>query len=378
MRRQQLLLALAAAVFAMPPAPVNAAGPDKPVRHRMQDSQPARAKQRANKKPQKRPPVAARSKMVPKARAQTQTQTLPKVVIQADPRPAPAPITDTESYLTKAGDYDFLIHHGGLPRTYRLHVPASYESTAPAPLLVALHGPGRHANLQEANDGTYGLVGKSEREGFIVVFPHASGKAGPGRTWNTAPAEAASGVDDVGFIGRVVLNVFRQVSIDRSRIYATGVSSGGAMAYRLACEMPEVFRAVAPVAAADGTAGCAPAKPVSVLHIHARDDSNAPFGGVADLAPSGKSRPADTTSVPQSVARWAQLDGCAATPRRILDKDGAYCEAYSWCRARSEVQLCVTDSGGHSWPGGRAPQGEPSPSVAISATEMMWDFFSRH
>lgn len=85
----------------------------------------------------------------------------------------------------------------------------------------------------------------------------------------------------------------------------------------------------------------------------------------------------DFTSVPATVSTWAGLDGCPARPRRVLDRPDAYCERYSPCRGGSEVQLCVTATGGHSWPGGNKRRGEPA-SRAISATDLMWDFFSRH
>ena len=369
MKRHLLLtLAMVAAGLAAPAA--NAAAKEDPVRSRAQERKKPAAQQRSPKGA-KKPPQAVKPKAAPKPSAKA----LPKAApVTAGPRIS----TDTESAVTRPGDYAFSIQHGGMARLYRVHVPASYEPAVPAPLLVALHGTGRNMDLQ-ANDGYFGLIGKSERERFVVVFPNAAGT--PGETnavWNAGSSATPPGVDDVGFIRQVVTNVFLQMSIDRSRIYATGISSGGAMVYRLACEMPGIFRAVAPVAAADNTADCIPAKPVSVLHIHARNDVNAPFGGGAGPAASAKTGSSDAASVPHTVAKWAKLNGCVATPRRILDKDGAWCEAYSYCRGQSEVQLCVTESGGHSWPGGKAPRGEAAPSVALSATDTMWDFFNRH
>lgn len=90
---------------------------------------------------------------------------------------------------------------------------------------------------------------------------------------------------------------------------------------------------------------------------------------------AGAVRPdaADKPSVTDTASKWAQLDGCAAQPRHILDKDGAYCEAWSYCRDKAEVQLCVTETGGHSWPGSKNARA----SQALSATDLMWDFFSR-
>ena len=295
---------------------------------------------------------------------------------------APPVSTDTETRITRAGDHRFSIQQGGLTRTYRVHVPPGYNMAVPAPLVVVLHA-GRIGTDLRAGDADYGLAAKSDREGFIAVFPAAFGPAGNSKStsWNAGGCCGAArdqNVDDVGFIRQVVTNVFRQMSIDRERIFAAGMSDGGMMGYRLACEMPQVFRAIASVAGTDNTLTCEPASPVSVLHIHAKDDPQVLFTGGASTEAAARPGAMALASVPDTVAKWAQRDGCAAQPRHILDKAGAYCEAYSWCRGRAEVQLCVTDTGGHSWPGVKKRAGMPASSQAISATDSIWTFFSRH
>ncbi|MDN8872721.1 prolyl oligopeptidase family serine peptidase, partial [Staphylococcus aureus] len=65
------------------------------------------------------------------------------------------------------------------------------------------------------------------------------------------------------------------------RVYATGMSNGGMMAYRLACEASDIFKAIAAVAGTDNTLSCTPAKPISILHIHAKDDDHVLFAGGA-------------------------------------------------------------------------------------------------
>lgn len=294
----------------------------------------------------KKPAPKKKAQKKPPAKKETQPATRKPQAAQVPARPpqaaAPRLGTDTESSIVKPGDHGFSIQHGGVARSYRIHVPPGYNVSSPAPLLVALHGGGPQGDLQ-ANEAYYGLNAKSDREGFVLVFPHGLGR----------------NQDDVGFIRQVVNNVFRQMSIQRGRIFAAGLSDGGMMAYRLACELPELFKAVASVGGTDSNPGCAPGSAVSVLHIHARDDAQVPFAGA-----------------PETAAKWAQLNGCTARPRRILEKGGAYCEAYSYCRGQAEVQLCATETGGHSWPGGRTAR-IGGASQAISATDLIWDFFSR-
>lgn len=285
------------------------------------------------------------------------------------------------SSITRPGDHEFTIEHGGLTRMVRVHVPATYQPTTPAPLLVALHGGGGSMDYQ-ADDARYGLISLSERHGIVVVFPNGFSKRSSGKfaTWNAGlccGGARDNEVDDVGFIRQTVERVTRQMNIDRQRIFATGMSNGAMMSYRLACEMPEVFKAIAAVAGTDNTRSCSPKQPVAVLHIHARNDSHVLFDGGAGPDASNPATVTDFVSVPDTVAKWARLNGCAAEPSRVLDKPGAYCEAYSPCKARAEVRLCVTETGGHSWPGGTKTRGSEPPSQAVSANELMWEFFDR-
>jgi len=295
-------------------------------------------------------------------------------------KPAPEANADTDAKITKPGDYTFTIQHDGLARMYQLHVPASVDPATPASLLFALHGGGGSMEYQ-ADDAHYGHITKSDREGFVVVFPNGFSKLASGKfaTWNAGNCCGGArdqNVDDVGFIRQIVANVTRQLNIDRNRIYATGMSNGGLMSYRLACEMSDVFKAIAPVAGTDNTRGCNPKHPVSILHIHASNDTHVLYTGGAGPKTRDKSLVTDFTSVADTVSKWVRLNGCTATPRRTLEKAGAYCEVYAPCQGKAEVQLCVTETGGHSWPGAQKTRGEPA-SQAISANDVMWEFFSR-
>ena len=151
------------------------------------------------------------------------------------------------------------------------------------------------------------------------------------------------------------------------------VQISGATSYRLACEMSDVFKAIASVAGTDNTKTCSPKTPISVLHIHARNDELELFDGGAGRK-SSKVTP--FVSVPNSIAKWVKFNGCSATPKRVFENTGAYCDAYSQCRGGVEVKLCVTETGGHSWPGGKKPRGDAPTSTALSATDVISEFFS--
>ncbi len=156
------------------------------------------------------------------------------------------------------------------------------------------------------------------------------------------------------------------------------MSNGGLMSYRLACEMADTFKAIAAVAGTDNTLSCTPSRPVSVLHIHARNDTHVLFdGGAGDDAFRDESKVTQFTSVPETVNRWLGHDRCSAAPQRVLSVPGAYCDRYAPCAGASAVQLCVTETGGHSWPGAdkSARRGKEPASQAIDANDVMWQFF---
>jgi polyhydroxybutyrate depolymerase len=278
--------------------------------------------------------------------------------------------------ISAPGDYRFSFVHDGLTREYVVHVPRSYSTRMLAPMLIALHGGGGDADYQ-ADDSKYGLISKSEQAGFIAVFPNGYSRRPSGilATWNAGGCCAAAvedKADDVGFIREVIARMERQASIDRHRIFATGMSNGAMMSWRLACELPEI-RAIAPVAGTDNTAVCRPTHPVAVIEFHALDDDHVLFNG--GYGPRSLAK-ANFTSVAATQAKWVRLDRAQPQATRVLSVPGAHCDLHRAKAGGAPVELCVTDSGGHSWPGGGTQQGRKQPSMAISANDLMWQFFS--
>jgi polyhydroxybutyrate depolymerase len=156
------------------------------------------------------------------------------------------------------------------------------------------------------------------------------------------------------------------------------MSNGAMMAYRLACEAADVFHGIMAVAGTDNTRQCHPAQPVPVLHIHARNDDRVLFNGGAGAKFRREELVADFVAVPVSIQKWVLLNHAASPPRRVLEVAGAYCELHAAQEGGAPVQLCVTESGGHSWPGGGKDRGGEAPSQAIRANDVMWDFFEKH
>ncbi len=274
-----------------------------------------------------------------------------------------------------AGDYTFSLQHQEQARQYMVHIPNHYNSQQPSPLVLSLHGGGGNMHYQ-ATEAYYHLISKSDQEGFIAVFPNGYSRLRSGKlaTWNAGICCGKArdvNSDDVGFIQKVVADIQTKANIDPKRVYANGMSNGGMMSYRLACELTDTFSAIAAVAGTDGTQQCNPSKPISILHIHALDDDRVLFNGGSGVKSQTH---ADFVSVPNTISKWVKLNACNPMPQRVLEVKGAYCDVYSGCNNQTQVKLCVTDTGGHAWPGGSKVRGGAG-SAAINANDIIWSFY---
>ena len=263
------------------------------------------------------------------------------------------------------------LRYDGADRTYRLFVPESL-ARGRAPVVVVLHG-GFGTGAGAVRQGDWDAT--AERHGFVEVAPD-----GLTRSWNAGsccgPAMRAD-VDDVGFVLAVLDDVRTQLAIDRKRVFATGISNGGMMAYRLGCEASNRFVAIAPVAATVVADPCAPDEAVSLLHIHGLADRNVPFDGGLPT----KSFQVDPPSYPPvraGVESFVHVDGCGADPR-VARNEVVTTERWRGCDDGTAVTLITIADGGHSWPGGMQMAAilDP-PSDALDATATIWRFFAAH
>ncbi len=236
---------------------------------------------------------------------------------------------------------------GGVDRTYRLYIP---KGLAPAAsLVVMLHG---WTGSAEQAQRQYGWNRLADSAKFVVAYPD-----GLGESWNSGGCcgrASSDGVDDVGFITAAVRDIADNVGIDPARIYATGISNGGMMAYKLACNSA-VFAAIGPDAATQLDACPAP-RPMSVLHIHGTDDKLIRYDGQPGTAVN-----METPTPPDVNAFWRAVDQCQPPATTV---DGALTTSVADCPSGRSVELITVAGGGHEWPS--------------FATQRMWDFFAAH
>jgi polyhydroxybutyrate depolymerase len=217
--------------------------------------------------------------------------------------------------------------------------------------------------------GGSGLPSKSDAEGFLLVMP-----LGHDNSWNgtgCCGSAASMQLDDVALMRAIFAEISAHLNVDKRRVFATGLSNGGYMSYRLACEAADLFTAVAPAAAGiRDTGACSPTRPISVLDIH----------GTADgLVPYSLQQP--------SLARIGMASSCGSSTRpatQPASRGDTTCVTYEGCPSGIEVTGCTIQNGGHAW------FGDPSCGTGAGAagcafvgansddivnTNAVWDFF---
>ena len=289
------------------------------------------------------------------------------------------------------GNYEFALTHQSLQRSYLVHVPPQATQYRSLPVVLNFHGGGSNAEVLKA----YTRMDRAaDRDGYIAVYPNgSSGINGRFLTWNAGaccgPA-AMLQVDDVGFSLAVLDDLTARASVDTTRIYATGLSNGSMMAYRLAAEASDRLAAVAGVAGAMSLTQFAPRLPIPVMHIHSKQDHIARYDG-------GFGPPqtiADTrmfhTAVEEMLRKWLDFDGCPLRPAAVEaiagqpgtpdEGQSAIRRVYRPCRAGVEVVLLQLSNVGHVWPGGIRDYNSQllgTGTAVIDANAEIWRFFSR-
>lgn len=281
----------------------------------------------------------------------------------------------------------------GRERSWIVYAPAALEPGAP--MVLALPGSGQTAATLRVNT-RYRFEELAERHGFLMVYPQAwlEGGAG-GPEWNdcrknTAQPAHLENVDDVGFLVWLYDRLAAQYAVDRTRVYALGVSDGGQMTNRLATEHPERLAAAASIIAlqaAPENSNCnGPRGPVPFLFMVGDADPIIPFDG-GDASFYGYFSAGRILSLDESTAHWRAVNGNDADgiTEALPDKDGGDGSTVRRTRwaggAGAEVVAYVIEGGGHTIPGGW--MGLPAwilgaENQDISAADEIWAFFSRH
>ena len=273
----------------------------------------------------------------------------------------------------------------GMQRKFRWYRPAK---VAPSPPLVfVLHA--SSSDGREARRQTYYEFDRlAERHGFLAVYPD-----GYEQHWNDCRAQApyaanAKNIDDVGFFAKMVDFFVAEEHANAERVYATGISNGGQLAYRLALELPDRVAAVAPVAASlpdDANFDCTKSgKPVAIMILNGTADPMNPYEG-GEVALYGLLGSRGTVlSTDATVRYFAQLAGHHGPPRivhypDVATHDHSSAELQIWRDGPGpEVVLLKVEGGGHTFPHPfhRFPRIIGATNADLDAAAEIWRFFT--
>jgi len=293
--------------------------------------------------------------------------TLALAVVCADPLPA--------------GDHTRSLPVNSTERSYLVHVPTKYNPKKPTPVVLVYHGAMTNGAIMTAFSG---LNKKADDAGFIAVYPNGNGEGKLMLLWNSGGLRGKSlneKFDDVAFTAALLDDLATVANVDTQRIFATGISNGGMMCYRLAAELSDRIAAIAPVAGTMAIPEPHLKRPVPVMHFHGTDDKLVPYSG----ADARARLIVPFRSVDETMQIWAKLDGCPDEPA-VVDlpdraNDGTTVQRKTWGPGRdgAEVVLFVIDGGGHTWPGQpRIVEFLGKSSKDISANDLIWEFFEKH
>ena len=282
-----------------------------------------------------------------------------------------------------------VLEHQGIARHYYLHNMEA-AATAPAPLVVSLHGyrgPDQAlAERDELSQIAWEPLGRvADREHFIVAYPHAwLGRWSSSEGLENITLEDGRTVDDVGFVFGLIERLVDEGLVDPERVYLTGFSDGAIMSYRLLCTAGAPFAAAAPAA---GTMyqkhrdTCAATVPIPLLVIAGTNDRSLPYDGW--IFPTGRE-----ISIPETMEHFRLLHGCTGQKTDLLydrdAEDGSRVLEVVWtgCATEDAVMLLRVEGGGHN-----SPSFEPLPDEwrewagvhnrDIESAEEVWAFLRR-
>jgi polyhydroxybutyrate depolymerase len=315
--------------------------------------------------------------------------------------PGTAGATPVHPLLAPKADYTFSFRFDGMTRDYRLHVPPAAATGRPLPLVLNLAGATQNDWLEEI---TSDMDPNADQNGYLVAYPDGT-RIAKVLTPDPVAKQAQYGfnagmccglpvtrhINDVGFLLKVISDVAARTRVDLRRVYVTGISNGGMMAYAMAAEASGHVAAIASVSGQVELPTIHPSRPVPTLEFHSIDDPIAKWAGVPNADPRLR------LSVMEGIDQWVKADGCSPTPhgaKPIVGAAGsisagqtATLVTYTGCRAGTEVELWRFTGSGHVWPGSTLNTGPKSQwilagvgrgIVLVDADEVMWQFFSRY
>ena len=250
----------------------------------------------------------------------------------------------------------------GVNRTFILHLPENYNPNNQYPIVLNLHGLGSTA-FEQLLYSEFNTV--ADENGFIVVYADAINNS-----WDLF------GNTDVTFLSNLVDTIRSRYSTNDC-LFSMGMSQGGFLSYKLACELDHALTAIAVVTGNMLTFwqdNCSAPDALPVMHFHGTADNVVAYNGSFGVSP-----------VEETAQWWADHNQCEMKPEitslpDIDPNDGSTAERiqYSDCTDEKDVVLYKINNGGHTWPGAIHIPSFGNTNQDIHASSLIGDFFSNH
>lgn len=282
---------------------------------------------------------------------------------------------------------------GQTGRHYLIYVPP-FSTAGPHPLVLSLHGGGGTAMQQAASSQ---LIKTAVANNFYVAFLEGTGVLQTFNAGSCCGSAQSKNIDDVLYVSKVLDDIQANFNTDTNKVIATGFSNGAIMSHRLACELSNRISGIAAVSGGSGEFDfnhnsyftCAPTRPIPILHIHAKNDRNYPYGGGQGLGTSGT----HFYPVEDSTNDWISRNNVTsqATIESVgtITKCSKYTNVANSSKPSAPVALCVLEpvdvydsteeivyGGGHSWPNGVRSISTKSdiPTTLFDANSYIWNY----
>jgi polyhydroxybutyrate depolymerase len=300
-----------------------------------------------------------------------------------------------------SSSYVFNLTFDGRQRGYRIHVPPAAASGKPLPIVINMAGATQNGQIEELLSN---MDANADENGYLVVYPDGT-RISKVLTPDPVAKQAQYGwnageccglpvtrkINDVGFLEKVIADVAARTPVNLRRVYMTGISNGGMMAYAMAAEASTHVAAIASVSGQVELPVIHPSRSVPTMEFHSVNDPIAKFNGVPNK------NPLLVLSVMQGIRQWVKADNCSARPHDGTELVGAAGSisagqtatpiTYAPCRSGAKVVLWRFTGSGHVWPGSTLNTGPKSGwilagsgrgIVLVNADETMWKFFSQY
>ena len=257
----------------------------------------------------------------------------------------------TASFSTSFGNYQ---------RSFIVHVPPNFDfQTQSLPLVFVLHGYTGQAPIIRQYSGFDQI---SDQENFIVVYVQGTTDAFGNTGWNVNVVPTFNLVDDVGLFKALIKYFKANYNIDSSKIFSTGMSLGGFMSYRLACELNEINSIGSVTGSMAGYYDCNPPKKTGTIHFHGTSDGTVPYDGVEWSLSARDAH--DFWKVhnlcnSQTEINLPDFNGDGRITKRLISYN---------CDENKAVELYSLEGEGHIW-WNRAWGHD------INTSELIWQFF---